>query len=470
LEKKTTGIKIIGAVAAVAAFLIIRALPVGGMDESVKGLLAILVSAVILWITTPVPVYFTGFLIPIVAWISGVAGFSMAFSGFSGSTFWFLFAALGIAGCVRESGVARRIALFIITRGKPGYRHLLILIFLAMFILGYILPLAAARAALMLAMVTPLIALFGVHPRSNVGKSMILAVTMLGAASGWQVLTGGMPAMVLWGSLGQAGYYVSWIGWALIMVVPTALIFIAMFFVITRLFKPEVTAISGGFERVEREMRALGPMNRIEKRTLIYLGLIVIAWLTEPWHKIGVEAVGIVGVLLYILPGAGIMDFETFIRKAVPWSLLIFVGSLMSLVAMAAGTGLGDYIGEQLVTPVYSFADSPLTFILATWLLNTVVAGSMLLVPSLVLFVPAIIAAAIGAGVDPVLGALIYLSCFPQVLFWAGVPFFPLALGSGVVEPKDWMKAGFFYWLLWPVVHIICSYTWYPLLEMIGIL
>lgn len=470
LTSRGTWIKLLGATLAAGVFFLVRLLPVGGMEPQVQGLLAILAAAIILWVTMPVPIYLTGILIPVVAWLTGLVDFSTAFSGYSGYTFWFLFAALGIAGCVRESGVATRIALFIIKRGKPGYGKLLILISSAMFVLGYILPLAAARAALMLAIVIPLVALFGARLNSNTGKSFVIAVTMLGAASGWQVLTGGMPAMVLWGSLGQAGYYVSWLGWALAMVVPTGLIFVGMYFVITRLFKPDNLPTSGNFDRVETEIKAIGPISPVEKRCLIIVGVILAGWLTEPLHNIGVEAVGILGVFLFVLPGIGVLEFENFMKKAIPWSLLFFVGALMSLVVMAGKTGLGVYIGDMLVGPVYSFATNPVTFVLATWILNTVVAGTMLFVPSLALFVPAITATAVSVGINPVLGALVYLSCFPQMFFWAGVPFFPLALSSGAIETRDWIKAGIFYWLLWPVVHIICFYTWYPLLVKTGVL
>jgi di/tricarboxylate transporter len=157
-------------------------------------------------------------------------------------------------------------------------------------------------------------------------------------------------------------------------------------------------------------------------------------------------------------------------RKAVPWPLLLFVGALMSLLLMASNTGLGNYINETMIAPIYSIADNSVTFILATWLLNTVVSAAMLYVPSLPLLTPAIASAAMTAGVNPVIGGLVYLSCFPQMLFYAAVPFFPIAYDSGNIEPIDWVKAGFFYWLAWPLAHIICMFTWYPLLEYFGLL
>jgi di/tricarboxylate transporter len=142
----------------------------------------------------------------------------------------------------------------------------------------------------------------------------------------------------------------------------------------------------------------------------------------------------------------------------------------MSLNAMASSTGLGGYISEHLITPLYSIADNPVSFVFATWALNTVTSAFILFVPSIPLLAPSIATAAAVAGMNPIVGGLVYLSCFPQMLFYAAVPFFPIAYDSGAIEIKDWVKAGFFYWIAWPIAHIICIYSWYILLEYFGVL
>ncbi len=470
MKRNLTIFKSSGIIIAFILYFVILNVPISGMGDDVKGLLAILAAAIVLWITIPIPIYLTGLLIPVVAWVTGLTPFEVAFSGFSGTTFWFLFAALGIAGCIRESGVARRIAFLLLSRVKPHFSSFMMTLMLLMFVLGYILPLAAARVALVLTIIIPVVTLFDAHIRSNIGKAATMIIALLGAASAWQVLTGGMPGMLLWGSFEQTGYSISWLNWALTMLVPTSLVFLAMYFVITRLFKPKTPGIHTGIDKVRTELSSLGPVRGIEKRSLIILGVIVSLWLTEPVHHIGVELVGIVGVFLFVLPIIGTISFEDFLKKSVPWSLLLFVGALMSLVIMASSTGLGNYINDTLIVPIYSISDNPFMFIIATWLLNTVVSAAMLFVPSIPLLAPSIASAAIAVGVNPVIGGLVYLSCFPQMLFYAAVPFFPIAYSSGAIEPKDWIKAGFFYWLIWPIVHIICIYTWYPLLEYFGLL
>jgi len=319
LKVKLNTFQIAGALAAVALYFLILNLEIGNMSADIRQLLAILSAAIALWITKPIPIYMTGILIPVAAWATEFAPFDTAFSGFAGTTFWFLFAALGIAGCIRESGVARRIALFMLIKVKPRFSSLILTLVIIMFILGYVLPLAAARVALMLAIIVPIITLFDVQIRRNLGKAAIIIVALLGAASAWQVLTGGMPGMLLWGSLEQAGYSVSWLNWALIMLFPTVLVFSAMYIVVTKLFKPKGDEVPVDTQHLKNDLVALGPIRGGERKALIILAFIVILWVTEPFHHLGVERVGILGVFLFVLPGVGTIDFDTFLKKAVPY-------------------------------------------------------------------------------------------------------------------------------------------------------
>ena len=470
MSLKAGWVKIACAVAGVVVFFILWSVPIHGMASEARGLLAILSAAIILWITAPIPIYFTGILISVLPWALGLAPIDIAFSGFASNTFWFLFAALGIAGCISESGVAKRISIWLMSKVKPTFNRILLVLVVLMFLLGYILPLGVARVALMLAIVTPLISLFGVPVRSNIGKAITLAVVMLGMAGSWQILTGGAPGLILWGALGNIGYDVSWLQWAAIMVVPTILMFFIMTLTIKKLFKPEVDRAPGERERVRQELDSLGPIKPVEKRALIILGSIVILWLTEPWHHLGTDVVGIVGVFIFLIPGIGTTSFDNFAKKLIPWPLLIFVGAVISLAAMATSTGLDTYINQMVVAPVYSIAGNPVLFVLSTWILNTIAGATVLFVPSLPLFAVPITKAAVAAGVNPVVGALIYLSCCPLMLFYFAVPFFPLALTYGAIETKDWVKAGFVFFLAWPIVHIICLFTWYPLLKLTGII
>jgi len=464
------GIRVAGAIAGVSIFFIFKSLNITGMEPEAQELIALLLAAIIFWLTTPIPMYLTGLLVAVIPWALGLVSFETAFSGFSGNTFWFLFAALGIAGCIKESGVARRIALWLVSKVEPTFHRLMFIIMIVMFLLGYILPLGVARVALMLAILTPLIALFGVPGKSNIGKAITIAVAMFGMATSWQILTGGAPGLIMWGSLAELGYEVSWFQWAAIMVVPTLLVLFIMHLTVSRMFKPEVGIAPGGREKVKQELESLGLMKTMEKRSLITLGVIIVCWLTEPLHHIETEVVGIVGVFIFVLPMVGTTSFDIFIKKLIPWPLLIFVGAVISLAAMAVSTGMDTYINQSVVTPIYSIADSPFLFIISTWVLNSAAGAMMVSVPSIPLFAAPITEAAISAGVNPIVGALIYLSCFPQMLFYCAIPFFPIAMGYCSIEARDWIKAGFVFFLAWPIAHIICMFTWYPLLELMEII
>ena len=98
-------VKITGILGGILIFLMVRMVTIPEMTTEAQGLLAVLSAAVIFWITNPIPIYLTGFFVAIAPWILDLVPFNTAFSGFAGNTFWFLFAALGIAGCISHSGV-----------------------------------------------------------------------------------------------------------------------------------------------------------------------------------------------------------------------------------------------------------------------------------------------------------------------------------------------------------------------------
>jgi len=459
MQIRANWIKIACALAGIIVFFIVKFISIPDMTPEAHGLLAILAAAVVFWVTAPIPIYFTGILISVIPWALGLAPINIAFSGFASNTFWFLFAALGIAGCIGESGIARRIALWLMSKVEPTFNRIFLVIVVIMFVLGYILPLAVARVALMLAIVTPLISLFGVPVKSNVGKAITLAVVMLGMASAWLILTGGAPGLILWGALGDIGYDVSWLQWAAIMFVPTILMFIIISLAIKRLFPPEVDRAPGEKDKIREELASLGPITSVEKRAMAILGLIVLFWLTESLHHLGTDVVGIIGVFIFLIPGIGTTSFDNFTKKLIPWSLLIFVGAVLSLAAMAASTGIDTYIHQMVVAPVYSIASNTVLFVISTWMLNTVAGAMVLLFPLLPLFAAPVTGAAVAAGVNPIIGALVYLSCAPLMFFYYAVPFFPMALNYGAIETRDWIKAGFVFFLAWPAVHIICFFT-----------
>src|SRR5215467_10004292 len=92
-----------------------------------------------------------GFMGCFLFWALGIVKFPVAFSGFANDTAWFLFGALLIGAIATRSGVARRLAYWIILRVGTTYPRILLGLIVTDFLLTFIVPSGIARVVIMAA-------------------------------------------------------------------------------------------------------------------------------------------------------------------------------------------------------------------------------------------------------------------------------------------------------------------------------
>ena len=90
-----------------------------------------------------------GFIGCFLFWALGVARFNVAFSGFADETAWFLFAALLIGLIATRSGMARRVAYFVMLRIGTTYPRILLGLIVTDFLLTFVVPSGIARLVIM---------------------------------------------------------------------------------------------------------------------------------------------------------------------------------------------------------------------------------------------------------------------------------------------------------------------------------
>ncbi len=330
-----------GALGAVLAFGAVRSLPLSGMTPQSQGVLATLAAAVILWITGPLPMGFTALLVMVVPWVLGYVEPEVALSGFASTSFWLLFAALGMGYCVQASGLAKLLALLILLAiGRPTYRRVLLTVLFTALILSYVIPTGLAKMAVMLALFVPLAPLFGMAVRSNVGKGLVLAVAMMANAGIILMPAGGVINVLSYGAMQKMGITVTFAQWVIIALVPTLLFAAGMYLFLLWFAKPEAQETIGGRANIVQEYKVLPTVSKREAWAMVVTGLILAGWMLNPVLKLGIAEVGMVGVLLYLVPGIGVISFSDFVRKAVPWETLLLVGALLGLSASLALTGI----------------------------------------------------------------------------------------------------------------------------------
>ena len=348
------------AMVAVLALPLPEGLPVAG-----HRMLAILVFAIIVWISESVSYEASAIMITsLMAALVGLApqvgdpsrlygtsqALGMALAGFSSTALALVGAALCIAAAMTITGLDRRIALLTLSIIGTTTRRILIGSIMVTIVLSLVVPSATARSACVVPIMMGVIVAFGVDRRSNIAAGIMITVAM--ATSIWNVgiQTAAAQNLLTVGFMDKLlGERVSWLQW-LIAGAPWAIVMsIVLYFLVRWLLPPESEAIAGGKEAVQRDLEALGPMTGPQKRlAAVSVGLLLF-WATEgKLHDIDTASITYVGLVVLMLPRLGVMDWKS-LQGRIPWGTLIVFGVGISLGTALLSTQAGQWLGRFVV-------------------------------------------------------------------------------------------------------------------------
>ncbi len=359
--------KIAGAVLAVAALLIVEALPLSGaISPAGHHMLAILAFAVIIWISEALDYTVSSFLIA--ALITLLLGFApeaagsakligtgkalgMAFSGFSNSGLILVAAALFIAAAMTITGLDKRIAMFTMSKLGAGPNLVLIGTIVVTILLSLVVPSATARTACVVPIMMGGIAAMGVNPKGRLAAAMIITIAQ--ATSIWNIgiLTSAAQNLLSRGFIEKqfgADAVPTWGSWLLAGGPWAVLMSVVLFFVVKFLLPPEVKEFPGGKEAMARAYKDLGPMTAPEKRLGVMSLILILLWATEKQlHDIDTASSTIAGITLMLLPGIGVMTWKQA-QGRIPWGTVIVFGIGISLGSTLLSTGAAQYLADIL--------------------------------------------------------------------------------------------------------------------------
>lgn len=153
--------------------------------------------------------------------------------------------------------------------------------------------------------------------------------------------------------------------------------------------------------QLHSEQPVTGPWSPAESRCALLLATVVVLWCSEPLHRVSPAVVALIGAVVAASPALGTVRLKDALRT-VPWSMLLFMAATMAMGVALSDSGAAKWLVSGLPAAV-----SPLVFLVAVVAVST--AAHLVLqsrsARSSVL-VPLVVAAAVGAGVNPVAAAL----------------------------------------------------------------
>lgn len=458
MNKKTLGL-ILGVLIAV----VINLLPLNGLSPEGKMCFALTLMTVVFWaFQIAQSGYVSGIFLALLI-ILKVAPVDKVFYSWAGPTMYLVIGAYLIASAVKNSGLGERIAYAFILKFVSSYKSIIISIFALTFILSILIPHPWPRAFLIMSVMAVVI------KSTKMPKEDAIKIGFTVFASSVPVslifLTGDSVINPL--AVEASNMPVSWLGWFKIMGIPSIVSSILTCVLILILFKP-ASEIVVNKDEIRDKLSSLGKLTGKEIRTIIWLCIAVVLWMTDSIHGINIGWITLIIAMFMSMPLVG----EVLTPKnwgEVPMHVLLFLTAAMAIGKVGGITGMNTWIAKTIlpsVVPSNIFilaAFIAVASIIIHMLLGSVIAVMGVAIPALLVFTEAL-------GISPIVTTFfVYTAIAIHYIF----PFQHLNMlvgqgeENGMYSQKETIKLGI---PLIAVVFIVMLLVEIPWWKIIGIL
>ncbi|MEW1547184.1 SLC13 family permease [Streptomyces tsukubensis] len=373
----------------------------GGDARITLGVFAIATCA---WIGTPIDDTYIALGAGLALTATGVITSDTLFGTLGDDTVWLLICAFVLAAAVARTGLAGRAAAFLVT-GARTVRQLVHLTTAALVVTAFAVPATSGRAALALPVFIALAKALADRKRLVVMLALLFPTVILLSAVATLIGAGAhlITVSVLWEATGESIGFAEWllIGLPLAIVSSHLAAEVVLFTTTKRADRTGPVHITAEEIQEHTEAPVTGPWSQAEARCALLLATVVALWCSEPLHRVPPAVVALIGAVVAASPALGTVRLKDAL-KTVPWSMLLFMAATMAMGVALADSGAAKWLvgGVPLDVPAWAFlAVVVVVSTLAHLVLQSRSARSSVLVPL-------VVAAAVGAGVNPVAAAL----------------------------------------------------------------
>ena len=312
------------------------------IESATKHGLAIASFMLIAWIIEPIDHAVTGLIGCFLFWALGVVQFGVAFSGFANATTWFLFGATLIGIVATKSGLARRLAYYVVLRVGTTYPRILLGLIVTDFLLTLVVPSGIARIAILAAIALGLVEAFRLQPGSNVARGIFLIITYTAALFDKMIIAGASSITARGFIESVGGVDVQWSQWFVAFLPCDIVTIVAAWLLTLWLFPPEKIELKGGEKFLREELRNLGKLSTMEVRAAILLASATLLWMTDFIHHISSAKIGLGIGLAALLPYFGILRSDDL--KKINYLPVFFVASALGMANVLIATKSLDFL------------------------------------------------------------------------------------------------------------------------------
>ncbi|MGC0377786.1 SLC13 family permease [Streptomyces sp. SAI-229] len=439
-----------------------------GLGGDARLTLAVFALATCAWVGTPIDDTYIALGAGLALTVTGVISSDTLFGTLGDSTVWLLICAFVLAAAVARTGLAGRAAAFLVG-GARTVRQLTHLTTAALVVTAFAVPATSGRAALALPVFLALAKALADRKRLVVMLALLFPTVILLSAVATLIGAGAhlITVSVLWEAAGERVGFTEWLLLGLPLAVASSHLAAEAVLLTTTRRADREGGVHITAEEIQRhsDRPVTGPWTQAEKRCALLLATVVALWCSEPLHRVSPAVVALIGAVVAASPALGTVRLKDALRT-VPWPLLLFMAATMAMGVALTESGAAKWLVGGLpagITPVMFLAVVIAVSTAAHLVLQSRSARSSVLVPL-------VVAAAVGAGVNPVAAALastaaagfchtLPASAKPVTLF-ADIPGTPtytprdLLRLSAVLAPLTAALVLLFAALVWPLLGV----------------
>ncbi len=348
----------------VAVFLAVILAPnPEGLTEQGQRALAVMALAVVLWATETLHIAVTGMVgIVLLVLVGAVDDVEVALYGFSQPVTYFLLGILTLGLAVQRSGLAERMAVYLIRLAGGSPRKLYVQMLVSFAALTFALPSASTRGAIMVHVYEQVLEHWKIEKSAPLNKAVMMAMGSLNRLGSTALLAGGITPVVASALIAEFGLIddFSWTRWFILMAVPFYTILIIGGAAVFLLYRSGFTLPQG----VGTVQLKAGPLQSREIRAgLIALGTALL-WFTDFAHGLPPVVPALIAMTVILLPGIGLLSWREF-EQNIGWTNIFVIASSLSLANALIGSGAAAWFADTLVGSVEGLRDHPVLILLA---------------------------------------------------------------------------------------------------------
>lgn len=288
------------------------------------------------------------------------------FGAFSGSTVWLVIMVFALSAGIGKSGLLNRIAIAILSVFPPSYTGAVVAMMCTGTVLSPLIPSVNAKVNILIPFATSTTEEMGIKPRSKGALGLFTACYLPAYLGGNAFLTGSVYVSVICGfitsyaaALGVEGASFNFVSWLVAASVWFVVLLAGTFLFCAVLCRPaEKVEFSRTF--FKDRLKEMGAMRRDEKIAGAILVIALLLWSTSSFHGMDTAMIGWAAIC--VMCATGLLAPSDFNTK-IPWSLVVFIGSLLGMANYMSTLGWSDAIAGVLGPILVPLVASPWIFV-----------------------------------------------------------------------------------------------------------